>query len=1133
MRPISLQIAGLQSFRSKQVIDFNSLCGGGVFGIFGPTGSGKSSILDAITLALYGKVERAAGGTQGILNHAEDSLSVSFTFELGGKEAGLRYKIERNYKRSGDHTIRTTTCRLMEREGDSWTVTADKERDVTQQVQQLLGLTIEDFTRAVVLPQGKFAEFLSLKGAERRQMLQRLFQLEKYGDRLNQKLKKRVEEAKSKMEHLSAEQAGLGEASAEALQEAEAAWELAKADVNAKRAQAQEQEQNYEKNKQIWQAQVQLQELKQEASSLQEQVGRVQSLEQKLQKARAADLIKPYGDEAEKAQQHMKLTVKKEADLNQETRTVKKVLDETETRYAQAKKVREEQEPLLISKKEKLAAAIEMETERTAKEKDATKIEQALSQQKQLFLTVGQQQKSAEELLRKAIHRQNELQKQLKETSLSSEEREKVNVASELALNLEYQSKQLKEADAALKHAEEQLQRGEQEEQQISGRKKQMEDKILSMSNRLFALFNQLSELQYIQEALSHSAEAYEEQLDAKKEKDQAKRLAYQLSEQLSDGKPCIVCGSPEHPNPLTHFEVDEGLEEKLQEIKSIRKESFLLEKDMLMMKSNMEGLSEQLHQYLDGKEAAAGSAASAAEAGSLTESLPEMREQLQAAVSSVKGLRQDLVEISQETKKVSGQYQELMSQQHTLKAQLAGLRAEKQEFKEKCEKLKNEWQLQEQNWREKFPELLVEKVKEEKERVRTLDAEREKIEAGLLKAVPFIEEKEQLIEKSRIESSNIEKNITKLDTEQSALRRDIQQLHEKIQRIAGDEDPKVQRLQIEKRYNSLITEVKQWEEKRNRVLEEYHAKDKEWRSILHAKNESEQRQKEASAAWEEKRAGSPFASMAELKNSLADEQEQKAWKAEIEGYYDQTKRNEAEQKKALQFLDGQSLSQQQWEELIHSLNTIKEQLQVSLERMGETGQFFKNLQVRHVRYKELEKEKSGVEDDLKTLSKLQSVFRGNSFVEYVAEEQLIQVSRDASNRLSQLTRGRYAIEVDSSNGFVIRDDANGGVKRPVSTLSGGETFLTSLALALSLSTQIQLRGKYPLEFFFLDEGFGTLDQDLLDTVVTALEKLHTNSLSVGIISHVPELKARLTKKLIVTPSDAIGNGSRVAIENQ
>ncbi|MFP3821926.1 SbcC/MukB-like Walker B domain-containing protein, partial [Bacillus sp. SIMBA_008] len=87
----------------------------------------------------------------------------------------------------------------------------------------------------------------------------------------------------------------------------------------------------------------------------------------------------------------------------------------------------------------------------------------------------------------------------------------------------------------------------------------------------------------------------------------------------------------------------------------------------------------------------------------------------------------------------------------------------------------------------------------------------------------------------------------------------------------------------------------------------------------------------------------------------------------------------------------------------------------------------------------------------------------------------------------------------------VMRDDANGGVKRPVSSLSGGETFLTSLSLALALSAQIQLRGQYPLQFFFLDEGFGTLDQGLLDTVVTALEKLQSDNLSVGVISHVQE----------------------------
>nr|WP_262392463.1 SbcC/MukB-like Walker B domain-containing protein [Sporolactobacillus inulinus] len=129
------------------------------------------------------------------------------------------------------------------------------------------------------------------------------------------------------------------------------------------------------------------------------------------------------------------------------------------------------------------------------------------------------------------------------------------------------------------------------------------------------------------------------------------------------------------------------------------------------------------------------------------------------------------------------------------------------------------------------------------------------------------------------------------------------------------------------------------------------------------------------------------------------------------------------------------------------------------------------------------------------------------------------------------MTHDRYVLEVDEQSGFIIRDNGNGGVYRPVSSLSGGETFLTSLALALSLSEQIQLRGNVPLQFFFLDEGFGSLDPDLLDTVVTALEKLHMRRLAIGVISHVPEMRERLPRRLIVSPAVPSGRGSRVHME--
>jgi exonuclease SbcC len=77
---------------------------------------------------------------------------------------------------------------------------------------------------------------------------------------------------------------------------------------------------------------------------------------------------------------------------------------------------------------------------------------------------------------------------------------------------------------------------------------------------------------------------------------------------------------------------------------------------------------------------------------------------------------------------------------------------------------------------------------------------------------------------------------------------------------------------------------------------------------------------------------------------------------------------------------------------------------------------------------------------------------------------------------------------------------------------------------------EIQMRGSR-LEFFFLDEGFGTLDPELLEVVMDALERLRMNNFAIGVISHVPELRQRMPRRLIVTPAEPLGRGSRVTLE--
>ena len=144
--------------------------------------------------------------------------------------------------------------------------------------------------------------------------------------------------------------------------------------------------------------------------------------------------------------------------------------------------------------------------------------------------------------------------------------------------------------------------------------------------------------------------------------------------------------------------------------------------------------------------------------------------------------------------------------------------------------------------------------------------------------------------------------------------------------------------------------------------------------------------------------------------------------------------------------------------------------------------------------------------------------------MEFVAGEYLAEIADAASDTLLKLTGGRYFVRYEQ--GFFVGDNFNAGQQRSVNTLSGGETFLVSLSLALALSAAIYAKSLRPIEFFFLDEGFGTLDEKLIDTVMDSLEKLKNRHFSIGLISHVEELKHRIGHKIVVNAAPEGGSSS-------
>jgi exonuclease SbcC len=111
-----------------------------------------------------------------------------------------------------------------------------------------------------------------------------------------------------------------------------------------------------------------------------------------------------------------------------------------------------------------------------------------------------------------------------------------------------------------------------------------------------------------------------------------------------------------------------------------------------------------------------------------------------------------------------------------------------------------------------------------------------------------------------------------------------------------------------------------------------------------------------------------------------------------------------------------------------------------------------------------------------------------------------------ANSLLGQLSGGGYSLIADASGSFDVIDHHSANEVRPISTLSGGETFLVSLSLALSLAETLSASGGAGLDAIILDEGFGTLDEELLEVVATVLEDLAGRGLMVGIITHVKEL---------------------------
>lgn len=226
MKPVYLEFCGVNSFSEKAVIDFRRLLSGGVFGIFGDTGSGKSTILDCIHIALYGKLERSA--ETDCINHKRDGYEIVFEFETSVEGERRGYRVERTRNRK-----RKVEARLYEWLNGAWVAIADGTTEVTKLIERILGLSYDDFKLCIALPQGEFAGLLKATPKARLTLVSRLFDLGRYGEKLNVVIRERLGKARGEVELYKGLMEGAEECTEEQLALAEARLAAIKSDAEA------------------------------------------------------------------------------------------------------------------------------------------------------------------------------------------------------------------------------------------------------------------------------------------------------------------------------------------------------------------------------------------------------------------------------------------------------------------------------------------------------------------------------------------------------------------------------------------------------------------------------------------------------------------------------------------------------------------------------------------------------------------------------------------------------------------------------------------------------------------------------------------------------------------------------------